>query len=186
VDANDRADQQTNGENAMNDEQEFQEAPSADESTAAGPTAGESTPDESSTDESSANATSGQDDIGEELNRLAESFGQAVQAAWNSEQRHQLESDLNRGLRSLVDNVETILKQFHESEQGQELKEQAGKVAEKVRTSSVTAELKEGLTKGLQTVATEMQEFAQDLEKKNTGGDAAQDIPVEDADVGEA
>ena len=130
------------------------------------------------------------DDISKELNRLAESFGQAVQAAWNSEQRHQLETDLNRGLRTLVDSVESILKQFNQSEQGQELKEQAGKVVEKVRTSTVTAELKEGLTKGLQTVATELQEFAQDLEKKRQAqpdtDTAAQDIPVEKADDNDA
>lgn len=128
-----------------------------------------------------------QDDIGDELNRLAESFGRAVRAAWNSEQRHQVEADLNRGLRSLVDNVESILKQFNESEQGQELKEQAGRVVEKVRTSKVTAELKEGLTKGLHTVAAEMHEFAQDLEKRqqerSTGAASnAQDIPVEKPD----
>jgi len=130
------------------------------------------------------------DDIGDELNQLAESFGRAVKAAWNSEQRHQLETDLNRGLRSLVDNVESILKQFNESDQGQELKEQAGKVVEKVRTSKVTAELKEGLTKGLQTVASEMKEFAEDLEKKQaqggTGDATAQDIPVEKANDGGA
>lgn len=126
------------------------------------------------------------DDIGDELNRLAESFGQAVRAAWNSEQRYQLETDLNRGLRSLVDNVESILKQFNESEQGQELKEQAGKVVEKVRTSQVTAELKEGVAKGLQTVAQELREFTEDLEKKRANqpkqDDVAQDIPVEKAD----
>jgi len=137
-------------------------------------------------DESAPHAETHKDDIGNELNRLAESFGQAVQAAWNSEQRHQLETDLNRGLRSLVDNVESILKQFNESEQGHELKEQAGKVVEKVRTSQVTAELKDGLAKGLQTVATELQEFTQDLEKKRAGqpsqADAAQDIPVEKDD----
>ena len=129
------------------------------------------------------------DEIVEELSQLAESFGRAVKAAWNSEQRHQLETDLNRGLRSLVDNVESILKQFNESEPGQELKEQAGKVVEKVRTSKVTAELKEGLTKGLQTVAAEMQEFAQDLEKKQAQrgkSDGAQDIPVEKSDSGNA
>lgn len=139
--------------------------------------------EEQKSQESAPQAGDRKDDIGDELNRLAESFGQAVQAAWNSEQRHQLEADLNRGLRSLVDNVESILKQFNESDQGQELKEQAGKVVEKVRTSKVTADLKEGLTKGLQTVASEMKEFAQDLEKKRQaqpGKDtAAQDIPVE-------
>ena len=55
------------------------------------------------------------DDIGDELNQLAESFGRAVKAAWNSEQRHQLETDLNRGLRYLMSNVESIYKQFNES-----------------------------------------------------------------------
>ena len=146
----------------------------------------EKSPQSSAGDDSAPQAETHKDDIGDELNRLAESFGQAVRAAWNSEQRHQLETDLNRGLRSLVDNVESILKQFNESEQGQELKEQAGKVVEKVRTSQVTAELKEGLTKGLQTVAQELQEFTQDLEKKRADqpkqADAAQDIPVEKAD----
>lgn len=146
----------------------------------------EKSPEPAAGDESAAQAETHKDAIGDELNRLAESFGQAVRAAWNSEQRYQLESDLNRGLRSLVDNVESILKQFNESEPGQELKEQAGKVVEKVRTSGVTAELKEGLTKGLQTVATELQEFAQDLEKKRRSqtsqANAAQDIPVEKGD----
>ncbi|HRJ45473.1 MAG: hypothetical protein KJZ86_25655 [Caldilineaceae bacterium] len=143
--------------------------------------------EEQTSQESAPQPEARKDDIGDELNRLAESFGRAVQAAWNSEQRHQLETDLNRGLRSLVDNVESILKQFNESEQGQELKEQAGKVVEKVRTSKVTADLKEGVTKGLQTVAEELQEFAQDLEKKrqaSPGESAAQDIPVEKAETG--
>lgn len=143
--------------------------------------------EEQTAQESAPQPEAHKDDIGDELNRLAESFGRAVQAAWNSEQRHQLEADLNRGLRSLVDNVELILKQFNESEQGQELKEQAGKVVEKVRTSKVTADLKEGVTKGLQTVAEELQEFAQDLEKKRQASPsetAAQDIPVEKAETG--
>ncbi len=146
----------------------------------------EKSPESTAGDDSAPQPETHKDDIGDELNRLAESFGEAVRAAWNSEQRHQLETDLNRGLRSLVDNVESILKQFNESEQGQELKEQAGKVVEKVRTSQVTAELKEGVTKGLQTVAQELQEFTQDLEKKRASqpkqDDAAQDIPVEKAD----
>lgn len=149
----------------------------------------EQTPREEPEAEAQSQAAGQSDEIANELNRLAESFGRAVRAAWNSDQRHQLESDLNRGLRSLVDNVESILKQFNESEQGQEFKEQAERVVEKVRTSKVTAELKEGVTKGLQTVAEELQEFAQDLEKKRAGqSDAAeptaQDIPVEKSEDG--
>lgn len=142
----------------------------------------EQTPQKEPEVETQSQSAAQNDEIADELNRLAESFGRAVRAAWNSDQRHQLEADLNRGLRSLVDNVESILKQFNESEQGQEFKEQAGRVVEKVRTSKVTAELKEGLTQGLHTVAEELQEFAQDLEKKREGQAeaTAQDIPVEE------
>jgi uncharacterized protein YukE len=121
-----------------------------------------------------------------EINRLAEAFSRAVRAAWQSDQRKQLETDLNRGLRTLVDNVEETLVKFNRSEQGQDLREQAERVVVKVRSSKVTEDLRQGLTKGLGTVAAELQELAERLEKSEaaqskTGsqpGDDAQDIPV--------
>ncbi len=122
-----------------------------------------------------------------EIARLAEAFTNAVRAAWGSEQRKQLEADLNRGLRTLVDNVEETLVKFNRSEQGQELREQAGRVVEKVRTSKVTDDVRDGLTKGLGAVAVELQEFADRMEKRrgeeNAGKEAdAQDIPVQKDD----
>lgn len=120
-------------------------------------------------------------EISEELDKLADAFGRAVQAAWNSEQRKQLQEDLNRGLRTLVDGVEKSLTQFNESEQGQEVREQAGKVVEKVRTSKVTAELQQGLTKGLRAISEEMQEFAQRVEARKQAD--AQDPPAQDIPI---
>jgi uncharacterized protein YukE len=121
-----------------------------------------------------------------EINRLAEAFSRAVRAAWQSDQRKQLETDLNRGLRSLVDNVEETLVKFNRSEQGQELREQAERVVVKVRSSKVTDDLRQGLTKGLSTVASELQELAERMEKGETAqskgtspaADDPQDIPV--------
>ncbi|MEZ4634199.1 MAG: hypothetical protein R2873_12680 [Caldilineaceae bacterium] len=138
------------------------------------------------TDAASAQATAdskANEELGAEITRLAEAFTQAVRAAWNSDQRKQIETDLNRGLRSLVDTVEERLVDFNRSEQGQELREQAERVVEKVRTSKVTEDVRDGLTKGLGAIAAELQEFAERMEQHRAeedkpAGDDAQDIPV--------
>lgn len=124
----------------------------------------------------------------EELDRLGDAFARAVQAAWKSEQRKELEEDLRRGLAALIDNVEEVMTRVNRSEQTQELKEQAGRVVERVRASKASAELKKGLTKGLQTAAEEMQKVADDMEsrraeeKPSASAETAQDIPVENAE----
>jgi hypothetical protein len=129
-------------------------------------------------------------ELAQELNRLAEAFTRAAQAAWNSEQRKHLQTNLNQGLTSLVGRVEEVLTEFSKSEQGQEVREQAGRVVERVRTSKVAADLQQGLTAGLRTVAEEMQEFAERMEKREGSqsqtdsptADEAQDIPVSRSD----
>jgi ElaB/YqjD/DUF883 family membrane-anchored ribosome-binding protein len=129
-------------------------------------------------------------ELAQELNRLADAFARAAQAAWNSEQRKHLQTNLNQGLTTLVARVEEVLTDFSKSEQGQEVREQAGRVVERVRTSKVAADLQQGLTAGLRTVAEEMQEFAERMEKRegapsqaeSPAGDDAQDIPVSRSD----
>lgn len=127
------------------------------------------------------------DEIASELNRLADAFARAARTAWNSEQRRQLEGDLQRGLRRLVDNVEEALKRFSKSEQGQDLREEAERAVERVRSSKVTDDMREGLVKGLRAAATEMQTFADRMQERESAGAAnvsteAQDIPVETTD----
>lgn len=149
------------------------EQTSAGQSASGQPTAEQSAADQKATEELTA-----------EIARLAEAFTNAVRAAWNSDQRRQLEHDLSRGLRGLVENVEGRLVEFNRSEQGQELREQAGRVVEKVRTSKVTEDVRDGLTKGLSAVAAELQEFAERMEQRRaeegkTAASDAQDIPVQ-------
>ncbi len=123
-------------------------------------------------------------ELTEELNRLVESFSRAMQAAWRSDQRKQLQTTLNEGLTSLVNNVERVITDFSESEQGQEVREQAERVVERVRSSKVAADIQDGLTQGLRTVAEEVREFAQRMESQSAPktDDTAQDIPVARAD----
>jgi hypothetical protein len=129
------------------------------------------------------------DDILEELNRLGSAVVRATKAALNSEQVRRIEQDLSQGLSKLVDNIDVSLVRLRESETTQEIKERAETVVEKVKVAKVTDELKAGLTKGLHTVAEEMQKLADELEKKQktetpaepTAAETSesQDIPVE-------
>ncbi len=131
-------------------------------------------------------------ELGEEIQRVVESLTRAARAAWNSEQRRQLEVQIRQGLRSLVDELEEAFQKVQESEEGQELREKAEQIVARIRSSKVTAEIQEGLLKGLHALAEELQELADRLEaqaqestsSEDPGPDAAppQEIPVSKED----
>ncbi len=123
--------------------------------------------------------TAGGDDVASEINRLVEAMAGAVSGAWNSNQRYQLEADLRGCLATLVDNLEEALNRFGRSEQGQELQDQAARVATRVRESALAAELRDGLVHGLRTAADEVQRFAGNFEEQEAEADSSQDIAVE-------
>lgn len=80
---------------------------------------------------------------------------------------------------TLVDNLEEALNRFGRSEQGQELQDQAARVASRVRESALAAELKDGLAQGLRTAADEVQRFAGNFEETQSEAGSTQDIEVE-------
>lgn len=122
---------------------------------------------------------SSSDDLTEEIHKLVEAMARAARNVWSSEQRLQLEEHLRRGLGSLVGSLEEALERFSRSQQGQEIQEQATRVANRVRESELAAELKEGLTVGLRSAADEVRKFADSFEEPQEQSGAAQDIPVE-------
>ncbi|MCY4081382.1 MAG: hypothetical protein OXF54_14155 [Caldilineaceae bacterium] len=119
------------------------------------------------------------DDLAEEIQQLVEAMARAARNVWSSDERRQLEDDLRRGLGSLLGSLEDALERFGRSEQGQDLQEQATRVANRVRESELAAELKEGLTIGLRSAADEVRKFADSFEEKQAQSPPSQDIPVE-------
>ena len=118
------------------------------------------------------------DDLTEEIQKLVEATARAARNVWSSEQRLQLEEELRRGLGSLVGGLEEALERFSRSEQGQEIQEQATKVANRVRESELAAELMEGLTVGLRSAADEVRKFADNFEEQEEQSGAAEDSPA--------
>jgi hypothetical protein len=128
--------------------------------------------------------------LGEELNRLGQSFVEVVQVAWNSDQRRQLEQDLTKGVNSLAANLEEGLKKVGESQQAKELmtraEDVAESVAERVRTSEVSKEVGEGLIKGLRSLSVQLEKLTNELRTQRAeqsdaapSGQPSQDIPIE-------
>lgn len=118
------------------------------------------------------------DDLTEEIQKLVEATARAARNVWSSEQRLQLEEELRRGLGSIVGSLEEALEKFSRSEQGQEIQEQATKVANRVRESELAADLMEGLTVGLRSAADEVRKFADNFEEQEGQNGAAQDSPA--------
>ena len=129
--------------------------------------------------EEDAGGFSKNDDLAEEIQQLVEAMARAARNVWSSDERRQLEDDLRRGLGSLLGSLEDALERFGRSEQGQDLQEQATRVANRVRESELAAELKEGLTIGLRSAADEVRKFADSFEEKQAQSPPSQDIPVE-------
>ena len=154
---------------------------------------------ESAPDSDLKQESGGEDEILGELNRLGKAFVQAVQTAWQSDERKKLEQDLSKGLRSLADNVEEALDKVGKNEQVHEFlgkaEDVAESVGEKVREAKVTGEIKDGLIKGLAALTEQMQKLTQDLTTRQpkqepppapaseppAPDDEAQDIPIQGA-----
>ena len=134
---------------------------------------------EDQNEEEEAASFSKSDDLAVEIQQLVEAMARAARNVWSSDERRQLENDLRRGLGSLLGSLEEALERFGRSEQGQDLQEQATRVANRVRESELAAELKEGLTVGLRSAADEVRKFADSFEENQAHSPPSQDIPVE-------
>ena len=163
------------------------------------PEAEETAPQEAPKTEGKRTASAAEADLLGEINRLGTAIVQAIQTAWQSDERKKLEQDLNKGLRTLADNVEEALEKVGKNEQVHEFLDKAEDVAEsvgeKVRDAKVTGEIKEGLLKGLAALTEQLQKVSKDVAARQPSGsqpaaqapdsppadDEGQDIPISKA-----
>ncbi len=134
----------------------------------------------------------------DELSRLSKRFVEAVEVAWNSEQRKEIEQDLRQGLKTLAESLEDGLRDLGEREKTKRFvgkaEEVAETVTEKIRTSETTHELAAGLATGLRAVSDRLERLIEEMQARSDETPAAkpedeappspesgQDIPIEKA-----
>jgi hypothetical protein len=89
-------------------------------------------------------------DLTAEFAELGRAIRNALNVAWHSEERHQLQSEIRTGLNQLADEMEAAAKKIRESDAGQQVEAKAREARESVQSGKVTDEVRGAVAKALQ------------------------------------
>jgi len=97
------------------------------------------------------------DNISEQLNELGKNLREALQSAWESEERRKLQKEIEDGLANLGASLSQAAKDFSSSPTGQSLKEDVKDLQERWRTGEVRSKAHSEIVEALRKVNTELQ-----------------------------
>jgi signal recognition particle GTPase len=97
------------------------------------------------------------DNISEQLNELGKNLREALQSAWESEERMKLQKEIEEGLANLGASLSEAAKDFSTSPTGKNLKEDVKDLHERWRTGEVRSKMHSEIIEALRKVNTELQ-----------------------------
>ena len=104
--------------------------------------------------------------ITDELSKMGKLVAQAIQAAWESDERKKLEAEVVDGLRKFGDEVSAATKKAGDSDTAKQIKTQAEKVAADMQQKDVAGDIRKGLISGLEVINQELGKLVERLEPK--------------------
>ena len=104
--------------------------------------------------------------ITDELSKMGKLVAQAIQAAWESDERKKLEAEVVDGLRRFGDEVSAATKKAGESDTAKQIKTQAEKVAADMQQKDVAGDIRKGLISGREVINVELGKLVERLEPK--------------------
>jgi signal recognition particle GTPase len=100
------------------------------------------------------------EDIGEQLKELGKNLREALRTAWESEERHKLQQEIEDGLLNLRDSLNEAARDFSTSQTGQNLKDDVHDLHERWQTGEIGQKVRTEITDALRTVNNELQKAA--------------------------
>lgn len=97
------------------------------------------------------------DNIGDQLNELGKNLREALQSAWESEERRKLQKEIENGLANLGASLSQAADDFSKSPTGQSMKEDVKDMQERWRTGEVRSKVHSEIVEALRKVNTELQ-----------------------------
>lgn len=101
------------------------------------------------------------DNIGDQLNELGKNLREALQSAWESEERRKLQKEIENGLANLGSSLSQAAEDFSKSPTGQSLKEDVKDMQERWRTGEVRSKVHSEIVEALRKVNAELQKATQ-------------------------
>ncbi|HOA23103.1 MAG TPA: hypothetical protein PK801_13560 [Aggregatilineales bacterium] len=115
-----------------------------------------------------------------EFAALGKRFGEAIQQAWNSEERYQLQEDLKEGLDRFAKEVDEAIKGLRKSEVAQKVEAGAQQAAESVKSGKVGNEVRRATITALRSLSEALERMAASFtprEEADTGGEPGDRTP---------
>lgn len=100
-------------------------------------------------------------DVSEALRDLGRQFAETMQAAWNSQERRELEAEVREGVQHFSEEVQQVFKEAKESPAAKRVKEEAGEVKTRVESGEATHKARSGFVEGLRWLSQELEKLAQ-------------------------
>lgn len=96
------------------------------------------------------------DNIGDQLNELGKNLREALQSAWQSEERRKVQKDIEDGLANLGASLSQAARDFSNTPTGQNLKEDVQDLNERWRTGEVGSKVRSEIAEALRSVNNEL------------------------------
>ncbi len=129
-------------------------------------------------------------DVIDELKNLGRQFAEALDAAWNSEERQRIENEVREGVHSFVDEVDKVFREAKTSEAAAKVKREAAGAKGKVESSDIGQKAVGGFAMGLRWLSEELGHLADQFTAAEKAPEdvepAAGDTPVDEAPMEES
>jgi uncharacterized membrane protein YccC len=100
------------------------------------------------------------DDLAAELRALGANLKEVLKAAWESEERRRLQTEIGSGLEDLASTLKSAAQEFSESPTGQRLKADVQDARERLRKGQVEGRMREDMLAALRKINAELSKAA--------------------------
>lgn len=122
----------------------------------------------------------GAGDVTEELKMLGRQFAETLQSAWNSEERHRVESQVREGMKSFAGEIDKVIREVKESPAAAKVKEEAEQLKARTESAEFSQKARKGVSQGLQWLSEELGKLADQFTavEKSPDGAGSEDETV--------
>jgi len=120
-------------------------------------------------------------DLANEFADLGRAMRDALNAAWNSEERRQLQTEIRSGLNQLADEMEAAAKKIRDSEAGQKVESKAKQARDDIHSGKVGDEMRGALGSALRAARDAIDKVAESFTPMEEPGVEFDPIDMEKA-----
>ena len=116
----------------------------------------------------------------EELRKLGRRFADVLQAAWVSEERRKVETEVREGMKRFSEEFERVFERTRESPTGERIRTKFGEARGRAAESEAARRTRETVAQGLHRLSDELARLADRFTPTEAGPETAADGPPDD------